>query len=103
MKITHVTATPLDMPMHRAPYTTDTAGSKVHWEGRKSRITPKRPVPVLSYVLVHIHTDDGVTGIGEAQADIGFFGETLESVQSGIEDYLGPQLIGRDPFDREYL
>jgi L-alanine-DL-glutamate epimerase-like enolase superfamily enzyme len=57
----------------------------------------------LEYVLVEIETDEGVTGVGEAQVDIGFFGHTLEEVQVAIDDYLGPQLIGKDPSDREHL
>ena len=31
------------------------------------------------------------------------FGEPLEEVQSAIDLYLGPKLIGKDPFDREQL
>jgi L-alanine-DL-glutamate epimerase-like enolase superfamily enzyme len=58
---------------------------------------------MLEYVLVRIETDDGVVGIGEAQADIGFLGNTVEEVQASIDDYLGPQLLGKDPLDREYL
>lgn len=102
MKITRVTATPIRMHVEHAPYATDGAGSKVHW-GKRSRTTPKRPTPMLEYVLVDVHTDDGVVGIGEAQADIGFFGNTVEEVTVAIEDYLGPHLIGHDPFDRERL
>jgi L-alanine-DL-glutamate epimerase-like enolase superfamily enzyme len=55
------------------------------------------------HVLVTIETDDGVVGVGESQADIGFFGETQEEVQSAVQDYLGPQIVGHDPFDRELL
>jgi L-alanine-DL-glutamate epimerase-like enolase superfamily enzyme len=44
-----------------------------------------------------------VSGVGEAQADIGFFGQTAEQVQVAVADYLGPQLVGSDPLDREYL
>jgi L-alanine-DL-glutamate epimerase-like enolase superfamily enzyme len=58
---------------------------------------------MLEYVVVRIDTDDGVSGYGEAQADIGFFGQTVEQVQVAVEDYLGPQLVGKDPLDREYL
>ena len=101
MKITSVTATPIRMPVVHAPYTTDGAGTKVHWGKKRSRITPKRPRPMLEYVLVRIDTDEGVSGTGEAQADIGFFGNTVEEVEVAISDYLGPQLIGLDPLDRE--
>jgi L-alanine-DL-glutamate epimerase-like enolase superfamily enzyme len=58
---------------------------------------------MLEYVIVRIETDEGVTGVGEAPADIQFFGETLEEVRASIDDYLGPLLVGRDPFDREHL
>ena len=103
MRITSVSARSLRLPIPATPYDTHDAGTRVHWEGRRSRIAPKRPAPILEYVLVRIETDDGVTGHGEAQADIGFFGETVEQVQVGIDDYLGPQLVGKDPLDREYL
>jgi len=53
--------------------------------------------------LVRIETDEGVFGIGESQVDIGYFGNTLEGVQAVLDDYLGPQLIGQDPTNREYL
>ncbi len=103
MKIASVSAVPVRLPIPRPPYTTQDAGTKREWGGRRSRISPKRPSPLLEYVIVRIQTDDGTTGIGEAPVDIGFFGETLEAVQAAVEDYLGPQLVGTDPFDREYL
>ncbi|MGD0441050.1 MAG: enolase C-terminal domain-like protein [Acidimicrobiales bacterium] len=103
MRITAVTATPVRLPVPNAPYATDGAGTRVHWEGKRSRITPKRPTPMLEYNVVRIETDTRLVGVGEAQADIGFFGETVEEVRSSIEDYLGPQLVGKDPFEREYL
>lgn len=56
------------------------------------RTTPKRPEPILEYLLVRIETDEGAGGIGEAPVDIGFFGQTLEEVQAAIDDYLGPPL-----------
>ena len=103
MRITNVTASPIRMSVPNAPYSTEEAGTRVHWDGRRSRVTPKRPGPVLEYNIVRIETDSGITGIGEAQADIGFFGETVEEVRISVEDYLGPQLVGKDPFEREYL
>ena len=50
-----------------------------------------------------VESDSGITGVGEACTDIGFFGEPLEEVQSAIDLYLGPKLLGKDPFDREQL
>jgi len=58
---------------------------------------------MIEYVLVRIDCDDGSFGVGEASVDIGFFGHTLEEVQAAISDYLGPQIVGYDPTDREYL
>jgi L-alanine-DL-glutamate epimerase-like enolase superfamily enzyme len=102
MKITGITTTAIRIPVAPTPYPTEGAGTKLE-RGRRSRISPKRPSPVLEYLLVRIETDEGVSGTGEATVDIGFFGQTLEEVQAAIEDYLGPQLLGKDPFDREHL
>ncbi len=102
-RITKVTAREVALPIPSAPYATDGYGTKIHRDGRRSRRTPKRPLPLLEYVVVRIETDDGHVGFGEAQADIGFFGNTVEGVATAIRDYLGPQLIGRDPFHRDEL
>lgn len=102
MKIASVTTTSIRMHVSHAPYATEGAGSKHHW-GKRSRLTAKRPTPVLEYLLVTICTDEGFVGVGESPVDIGFFGHTLEDIQAAIDDYLGPQLIGHDPYDREYL
>jgi L-Ala-D/L-Glu epimerase / N-acetyl-D-glutamate racemase len=101
--ITRITSTPVRLAASLPLYSSEAEGTKVHAGGRRSRVTPKRPTPVLEYVLVRIETEDGLTGIGEAQADIGFFGDTVEGVLAAIDDYLGPQLIGKDARDREYL
>jgi L-alanine-DL-glutamate epimerase-like enolase superfamily enzyme len=103
VKITSVATTAVRLKIASAPYATVGAGTKIEWGGKRSRISPKRPGPLLEYLIVKIETDEGVGGVGEAQVDIGFFGQTLEQVRAGIEDYLGPQLVGKDPFDREYL
>lgn len=102
MKVTAVRATPVRVAIPYPLYPGEGAGTKIEW-GRRSRVTPLRPTPMLEYVLVRIDTDEGWTGFGEAQADIGFFGETVEQVTVAVTDYLGPQLIGKDPLDREYL
>ena len=102
MKITQIATTPIRLPIPDSMYNTEGAGTKREW-GRLSRISPKRPTPILEYLVVRIETDDGAVGTGEAPVDIGFFGQTLEEVRAAIEDYQGPQLVGLDPFDREYL
>lgn len=99
MKITRIHTTPVRIPLRQFFYNSENAGTKREWGGRLSRVTPKRPAPILEYVLVHIETDEGLTGLGEAPADIGFFGQFLESIQVAIDDYLGPQLVGKEPWD----
>jgi L-alanine-DL-glutamate epimerase-like enolase superfamily enzyme len=86
VKIVSVTATPVRLAIPSAPYTTIGAGTKIEWGGKRSRIAPKRPGPVLEYVLVRIETDEGLAGVGEAQVDVGFFGETVEQAKAAIED-----------------
>jgi len=103
MKITRIYTTPIRIPLKRFFYNSEWAGTKREWGGRLSRISPKRPSPILEYVLVHIETDEGISGLGEAPADIGFFGQTMEAIQVAIDDYLGPQLAGKEPFDIPYL
>ena len=99
MKITRVYSTPIRIPLRQFFYNSRDAGTKREWNGRLSRVTPRRPSPILEYVLVHIETDEGLIGLGEAPADIGFFGQFLESIQVAIDDYLGPLLVGREPWD----
>ena len=47
-----------------------------------------------------IHTDEGLTGIGEAACDTT---EPVEVVQAMIDGYMAPRLVGQDPFDWEAL
>lgn len=103
MKITRIYTTPIRIPLTQFFYNSDNAGTKREWGGRLSRVSPKRPAPILEYVLVHIDTDEAISGLGEAPADIGFFGQTIEAIQVAIDDYLGPQLVGKDPSDIDYL
>ncbi len=99
MKITRVYTTPIRIPLTCFFYNSTNAGTKREWHGRLSRVTPKRPDPILEYVLVHVETDEGMQGLGESPADIGFFGQTMEQIQVAIDDYMGPQLVGKDPLE----
>ena len=101
MLITAVRSRAVSLPLAPVPYSTERGGTKREWG--MTRLTPHRPEPSLEYVIVEIDSDSGITGVGEACTDIGFFGEPLEEVQSAIDLYLGPKLIGKDPFDREQL
>jgi L-alanine-DL-glutamate epimerase-like enolase superfamily enzyme len=51
-------------------------------------------------VLVKIYSEDGNIGYGEACAwEPEFYGETLESVSSTIENYIAPKIVGQDFFN----
>jgi muconate cycloisomerase len=54
----------------------------------------------LSNVIVKIHTDEGLTGIGEAACDSA---EPVDVVQAMIDRHLAPLLVGQDPRDWELL
>ena len=83
MLISAVRSRAVSLPLQPVPYSVERAGTKREWG--KTRLTPHRPKPSLQYVMVEIDTDDGITGVGEACTDIGFFGEPVEEVQSAID------------------
>src|SRR5690554_4003832 len=49
-------------------------------------------------VLVQVHTDDGIVGIGEAPCEEFYYGETMEHVVAGLR-MIGAAIVGRDPYD----
>jgi L-alanine-DL-glutamate epimerase-like enolase superfamily enzyme len=51
--------------------------------------------------LVRVETDEGLVGFGEACPAYEFTGDTLWTVQDVIGEYLGPAVIGKDPFQIE--
>ena len=56
--------------------------------------------PVGENMLVRLHTDQGISGIGETQAwRRQGSTETLSSLKCAIEDHLAPRVLGRSPFE----
>ncbi|MGH9163555.1 MAG: mandelate racemase/muconate lactonizing enzyme family protein, partial [Vicinamibacteraceae bacterium] len=53
--------------------------------------------PVSRYVLAHVHTDEGVTGVGEANVVPAWSGESQASAVTVIEELFTPLLVGQDP------
>lgn len=51
------------------------------------------------YVIVRVHTDDGLVGLGEATISGLWSGETQAGSVSAIRDYIEPVLVGKDPRD----
>lgn len=54
-------------------------------------------------VVVKITADNGVAGWGQSVPSHRWSYETLETVQTTIQNYLAPELIGFDPFDEEAI
>src|SRR5438270_2856938 len=50
-----------------------------------------------AYVLVRVHTDEGLVGLGEATLAPRWSGETSESCVAALEKLIGPALVGEDP------
>ena len=59
----------------------------------------------FSNILVWIHTDEGVVGVGESSfvPGGGVSEETPESTKPMIDHHLAPVVIGEDPFDIERI
>lgn len=81
MQITDIITTPVEIT-YRPEYQAD------------KRFYPK--APEQTNVIVEIHTDTGIVGIGEAAHSPGVYGETAWQTIEGIE-YLKPHIVGKDP------
>jgi muconate cycloisomerase len=73
--------------------------------GRSSYTWRSLQVPIGRYVILKVHTDDGVTGLGEAPAILSwggehgrYFGEDPGIVCYLIRECFAPMLDGADPF-----
>ena len=55
------------------------------------------------HVIVEVHTDEGISGIGEASPFLYYAPETQEDVVATVTNHLAPMVRGLDPFDIEKL
>jgi L-alanine-DL-glutamate epimerase-like enolase superfamily enzyme len=74
-----------------------TVGRFKFFEGPKGRATGRPSV------LVKITADNGAVGWGQSVPIPKWSYETLESVQTTLQHYLGPELLGLDPSDAEAI
>ncbi len=58
---------------------------------------------VGQYVLVRVTDDAGRVGLGEASVTAVWSGETQAGTIALVKDYLGPMVLGADPFDIEWI
>ena len=107
VKITKVETIPVSFPVGSFSDGSSKVGGVQHpkrfYSGRshKHRYAPgHEPEIVLSNVIVKIHTDEGITGIGEAACDTE---EPVRNVKNMIDRYMAPVLLGKDPMDWEFL
>lgn len=84
MKITRIEAIPVCVPL-KSGLTARTA----HGEHITS-----------PYVIVRMHTDQGLTGLGEATVSPLWSGETQQSAVAMIQSFIEPALLGLDPLNR---
>ena len=54
-----------------------------------------------AHVLVRVATDEGLTGVAEAVSRPMIYGESQESIVAAVRHWLGPGLVGLDPFALE--
>lgn len=83
MKIARIEAIPVNVPL-KPGMTAKTA----HGEHATS-----------PFVIVRVHTDQGLTGLGEANVTALWSGETQATALAIIRDCIEPVLLGRDPRD----
>ncbi|HIK91932.1 MAG TPA: mandelate racemase/muconate lactonizing protein [Planctomycetes bacterium] len=87
MKITRIEAIPVNVPL-KPGMTTKTS----HGEHATS-----------PYVIVQVHTDEGLTGLGEATVAPRWSGETSQSCVAIIHGLIAPVLTGEDPTQVNHL
>jgi muconate cycloisomerase len=109
MKITRVETIPVSLPVGDFADGVNKVGAiqpPPRYPQAQARSAKHRYAPghsreiVLSNVIVKIHTDEGIVGIGEAACDTT---ETVRNVRNMIDRYMAPTLIGEDPLDFEFL
>ena len=81
MRITNLEAIPVRVPL-KPGMVTKTAHGDHH---------------TSDYVIVRVHTDAGLVGLGEATVSALWSGETSKSTVAALNDLIGPALIGADP------
>ena len=81
MQITQVEAIPVRVPL-KPGMVTRTAHGDHH---------------TSDYVIVRVHTDAGLVGLGEATVSALWSGETSKSCVAALDGLIGPALVGKDP------
>jgi muconate cycloisomerase len=83
MKITGIEPIPVSVPLKKG-----LSAKTAHGEHATSL-----------FVLVRVHTDQGLVGLGEATISALWSGETQAGTVAAVNDYIAPVLVGKDPRD----
>ena len=83
MKITRVEPIPVCVPLKKGMTAKTAHGEHV----------------TSPYVIVRVHTDEGIVGLGEATISCLWSGECQAGTVAAIQDYIAPAIIGKDPRD----
>ncbi|MEM7112480.1 MAG: enolase C-terminal domain-like protein [Chloroflexota bacterium] len=74
------------------------------WQSTIVAIPRQRPLkttygesPDTVTVVLQLHTDEGITGLGQTVAPAPWYGETAESIKINIDRYIMPAIVGMDP------
>jgi muconate cycloisomerase len=87
MQITHIETIPVELPLNAQ------RAMRTSWGFH--RTSP--------FVFVKVHTDAGITGLGEVSCTPIWSGEDHRTATHCIADYLAPHLVGTDPTEIERL
>ncbi|OPY65355.1 MAG: L-Ala-D/L-Glu epimerase [Syntrophorhabdus sp. PtaU1.Bin050] len=85
MKIASVEAFPVALPLKK-PFSI-ALGTMTH----------------TSHIIVKVTTDDGIFGFGEGATWHVVYGYDRHALEWAVERYLGPAILGMDPFDIEHI
>jgi L-alanine-DL-glutamate epimerase-like enolase superfamily enzyme len=87
VKITAIETIPIQVPIEPRRATRGARGSHL----------------TSPFLLVKVHTDEGLVGLGEVSCTPGWSGEDQTTAAHVIAEYIAPRLIGRDPTEVERL
>ena len=60
-------------------------------------------IKAAEHILVKVYTDEGIVGVSEAPPRPTIYGESQPSIKYAIDQWLGPMIIGMDPFETERI
>ncbi len=83
MKITRIEAIPVCVPLKKGMTTKTAHGEHV----------------TSPYVIVRVHTDEGIIGLGEATVSQLWSGENQSTAMTILREYLEPAVVGKNPQD----